>query len=138
MSHDDDSSASEGKAEPAPARRAVLMLGAVAASSVVTIRPAIAATAASVLNCRIPLPDPPHAGQWIDAEGRLVPANTRGAVAGPPGGVVTGEQAKHMMQGLTPPGMDPTARQNYVRYIQRLQRGTSGFTCYASLQAPRR
>ncbi len=119
-----------------PARRGVLMLGAVAASSVVTIRPALASTAGSVLNCKIPIPDPPHAGQYVDPQGRLVAANTQGAFPPAPR-PITGEEARKMMQGLTPNGLDPDARQAYIRYIQRLQRGTSGFTCYASLQAPR-
>ena len=117
-------------------RRGVLMLGAVAATSVVTIRPALASTAASVLNCKIPIPDPPHAGQYITQDGRLVPANTRGAVAPPPR-PITGEEAKNMINGQTPAGFDPLSRQAYINYIRRLQHGTSGFTCYASLQVPR-
>lgn len=142
MSEQDDKNASQqapadGADARRPARRGVLMLGAVAASSVVTIRPALAATAGSVLNCKIPIPDPPHAGQFIDAQGRLVPANTQGAFPPAPR-PITGDETRRMMQGLTPNGLDPDARQAYVRYIQRLQRGTSGFTCYASLQAPRR
>jgi hypothetical protein len=42
-----------------------------------------------------------------------------------------------MINGMSPPGFDPSARQAYVNYIRRLQQGTSGFTCYASLQMPR-
>jgi hypothetical protein len=117
-------------------RRGVLMLGAVAASAVVTIRPALASTAASVLNCKIPIPDPSHAGQHIMADGQLVPADTKGSFAPAPR-PVTGEEAKSMMNGASPAGFDPSARQAYVNYIRRLQHGTSGFTCYASLQMPR-
>jgi len=117
-------------------RRGVLMLGAVAATSVVTIRPALASTAASVLNCKIPIPDPPHAGQYITQDGKLVAANTKGAVAPPPR-PITGEEAKKMINGQSPAGFDPSSREAYVNYIRRLQHGTSGFTCYASLQAPR-
>ena len=118
------------------ARRGVLMLGAVAASSVVTIRPALAATAASVLNCRIPIPDPPNAGKYVGQDGRLVAAGTEGAHVPAPR-PLTGEEAKAMISyGRTPAGFDPNARQAYVNYIRRLQHGTSGFTCYASLQAP--
>ncbi len=120
----------------AAGRRGVLMLGAVAATSVVTIRPALASTAASVLNCKIPIPDPPHAGQYIAQDGRLVAANTQGAVRPPPR-PITGEEAKNMINGQSPAGFDPAAREAYVNYIRRLQHGTSGFTCYASLQAPR-
>lgn len=120
-----------------PARRGVLMLGAVAASSIVTIRPALASTAASVLNCRIPIPDPGHAGQYVAPDGTLVAPGTQGAFAPPPR-PVTGEEARGMINGQTPPGLDPQARQAYVKYIRNLQHGTSGFTCYASLQMPRR
>jgi hypothetical protein len=117
-------------------RRRVLMLGAVAASSVVTIRPALAQTTASVLNCKIPIPDPPHGAQHIAQDGRLVAPGTAGSFAPAPR-PVTGAEAKAMIQGASPPGFDPRARQAYVNYIRRLQHGTSGFTCYASLQAPR-
>ena len=117
-------------------RRGVLMLGAVAASSVVTIRPALASTAASVLNCKIPIPDPGHSGQYIAQDGHLVAPGTDGAVRPAPR-PVTGDEAKKMMNGMSPPGFDPSARQAYVNYIRRLQQGTSGFTCYASLQMPR-
>jgi hypothetical protein len=118
-------------------RRAVLVLGAVAASSVVTIRPALASTAASVLNCKIPIPSPGHAGEYIAQDGQLVPSDTRGAVR-PPSRPITGEEARKMINGMSPPGFDPSARQAYVNYIRRLQQGTSGFTCYASLQMPGR
>jgi hypothetical protein len=121
----------------ASGRRGVLMLGAVAASSVVTIRPALASTAASVLNCKIPIPDPQHAGQYIAQDGKLVGAGTAGAVSPAPR-PLTGQEAKTMINGLSPPGFDPNAREAYVNYIRRLQRGTSGFTCYASLQTPGR
>jgi len=127
----------EGEGSPSfPARRGVLMLGAIAASSVVTIRPALASTAASVLNCRIPIPDPGHSGQYIGHDGKLVDPGTKGAVA-PPSRPVTGEEARNMINGISPPGFDPSSRSAYVNYIRRLQQGTSGFTCYASLQMPR-
>jgi hypothetical protein len=121
----------------ATGRRGVLMLGAVAASSVVTIRPALASTAASVLNCKIPIPDPPNSGKYISQEGKLVAPATQGAVRPAPR-PITGDEAKKMINGQTPPGFDPNAREAYVNYIRRLQHGTSGFTCYASLQMPGR
>jgi hypothetical protein len=141
MAREDDRMASPaegsgGGGDPAASRRRVLMLGAAAASSVVTIRPALAQTAGSVLNCKIPIPDPPHAGQHIAADGKLVPAQTAGSFAPAPR-PITGGEAKAMMQGSSPPGFDPQAREAYVNYIRRLQHGTSGFTCYASLQTPR-
>lgn len=129
--------ASEGESQPVLAgRRGVLMLGAVAASSVVTIRPALASTAASVMNCKIPIPDSGHSGQYIAQDGHLVAPGTEGAMRPAPR-PVTGDEAKKMINGMSPPGFDPSSRQAYVNYIRRLQQGTSGFTCYASLQTPR-
>jgi len=120
-----------------PSRRTVLALGAAAASTVVTIRPALAQTAGSVLNCEIPVPGPQAAGQHIAADGRLVSPGTPGAFA-PPARPITGEEAKALLQrGMTPPGMDSQSAQAYANYIRRLQSGMSGFTCYASLQMPR-
>ena len=50
---------------------------------------------------------------------------------------ITGEQAKVLLRGGTPMGVDSEAAQAYANYIRRLQAGMSGFTCYASLQMPR-
>lgn len=120
-----------------PSRRAVLALGAVAASTVVTVRPAFAQTAGSVLNCQIPVPAPDKAGNYIAADGSLVPAGTPGAFPPAPR-PLTGEEVKALINhGPTPPGIDAEAAQAYVNYIRRLQAGMSGFTCFASLQMPR-
>jgi len=120
-----------------PTRRRVLMLGAVSASAVVTIRPALANTAASVLNCQIPVPDPARTGHWIASDGTLVSPNTPGAFA-PPARPLKGEEVKAAMQSGRPyPGSPYDASKAYTNYIRRLQRGTSGFTCFASLQMPR-
>jgi hypothetical protein len=125
-----DENENEGRAT----RRAVLALGAVAASTVVTIRPALAQTAGSVLNCEIPVPSPNAAGNYIAADGKLVPPGTPGAFP-PLARPLKGEEAKQLLRGgLTPPGMDSQAAQAYAQYIRRLQAGMSGFTCYASLQ----
>ena len=116
-----------------PTRRTMLALGAVAASTVVTVRPAFAQTAVSVLNCEIPVPSPQMGGQHIAADGTLVAPGTPGAVP-PAARPLTGEEVRVMLQsGSTPPGMDPQAAQAYANYIRRLQSGMSGFTCYASL-----
>jgi hypothetical protein len=121
-----------------PSRRVVLALGAAAASTVVTIRPALAQTAGSVLNCEIPVPAPEApAGSYIAADGTLVPAGTQGAFPPAPR-PITGEEAKALLNGgPTPAGLDAQASQAYTNYIRRLQAGMSGFTCYASLQMPR-
>ncbi len=119
-----------------PSRRTVLVLGAAAASTVVTIRPALAQTAGSVLNCEIPVPGPHAAGSAIAADGTPVAAGTLGA-APPLARPLRGEEARLLLQGSTPPGINPSSAQAYANYIRRLQAGMSGFTCYASLQMPR-
>jgi hypothetical protein len=118
-------------------RRAVLRLGAVGATAIVTIRPALAQTATSVLNCQIPVPDPARSGQYVAADGSLVRAGTAGAFA-PPGRPLKGEDVKAALRGRSLPGTDPEASRAYTNYIRRLQHGQSGFTCYASLQMPGR
>lgn len=117
------------------ARRA-LMLGALGASAVVTIRPALAQATGSVLNCEIPVPDPARAGQWIAEDGSPVPPNSDGAFPPAPR-PFRGEDVKAALNGQSLPGTDPRASRAYLNYIRRLQHGTSGFTCFASLQMPR-
>ena len=137
MDERETNSADERNALAVPTRRTVLALGAVAASTVVSIRPALAQTAGSVLNCQIPVPAPQMGGQYIAQDGSVVPAGTPGAVP-PASRALTGEEVRAMLQsGATPPGVDPQAAQAYANYIRRLQAGMSGFTCYASLQMPR-
>jgi hypothetical protein len=119
-----------------PNRRQLLMGGAVAASAIVSIRPALANTAASVLNCTINVPDQARAGQAIAPTGQVVPAGTPGSFASA-GKPFTGEQVKQAMRGGRLPGTAYDQNQAYLNYIRRLQSGTSGFTCYASLQMPR-
>ena len=120
-----------------PSRRTVLVLGAAAASTVVTIRPALAQTAGSVLNCTIPVPASQAAGSYIAPDGSLVAPGTPGAFPPAPR-PLTGEEVKVMLRGgPSPAGMDSESAQAYANYIRRLQSGMSGFTCFASLQMPR-
>lgn len=119
------------------AGRRALMLGAIGASAVLTVRPALAQSAASVLNCQIPVPDPARAGQYIAADGSLVPPGTAGAFAPSPR-PFTGQEVKQAFSGRTLPGTTYTQNQAYLNYIRRLQYGQSGFTCFASLQMPGR
>jgi len=119
-----------------PSRRTVLVLGAAAASTVVTIRPALAQTAGSVLNCEIPVPGPHAAGSYIAQDGSTVAAMTPNAHP-PMMRPLRGQEAKALLQGSVPPGVNPSSAQAYANYIRRLQSGMSGFTCYASLQMPR-
>lgn len=118
-------------------RRSVLQLGAVGATAIVTIRPALAQSVTSVITCQIPVPDPAHAGNYIAADGSQVPAGTVGAFP-PPGSPLRGQDVKAALNGASYPGVDPQTSQAYTNYIRRLQHGQSGFTCYASLQMPGR
>lgn len=122
--------------EAIPSRRKMLALGAVGVSAALTIRPAFAQTAVSVMNCQIPVPDVAGAGQYIDGNGQLVPAGTKGAFPGSPR-PFTGEEVKRAFRGQTLPGASADQSQAYLQYIRRLQAGQSGFTCFASIQMPR-
>lgn len=143
--HDDaPTTPDEGAATPATSdadaarlsRRRALALGAVTATMAVSIRPAFAQTAVSVLNCQIPVPDPANSASYIDATGSLVPSGTTGAFPGAPR-PFTGEEVKAAFAGRTLPGASYEQSQAYLRYISRLRAGQSGFTCYASIQMPR-
>ncbi|HRE33770.1 MAG: hypothetical protein BGO58_06435 [Sphingopyxis sp. 65-8] len=122
--------------ETVPSRRKMLALGAVGVSAALTIRPAFAQTAVSVMNCQIPVPDASAAGRYIDAAGKLVPPGTQGAFPGAPR-PFTGEEVKRAFRGQTLPGTSYNQSQAYLQYIRRLQAGQSGFTCFASIQMPR-
>ncbi len=119
-----------------PTRRRLLQLGAIGAGAIVSIRPALAQTAGSVLNCEIPVPDAGHAGGFIADDGSVVAAGTKGAFA-PPGRPFKGEEVKRAMAGYQLPGTSYDSNRAYTKYIRRLQRGQGGFTCFASLQMPR-
>jgi len=112
------------------------MLGAATASAIVSIRPALAQTSASVMHCEIPVPDPGRAGSYIAPDGTLVPAGTPGAFPGP-GRPFKAQDVKNALNGGTLPGADYERSRAYTNYIRRLQSGTAGFTCFASLQMPR-
>jgi len=118
-------------------RRALLRLGAIGGAAIVTIRPAVAQAATSVLTCQISVPDPGRAGNFIAADGAVVAPGTAGAFA-PPGAPLKAQDVKAALNGATYPGKDAASSQAYTNYIRRLQHGQSGFTCYASLQMPGR
>ena len=119
-----------GNDAPRIAGRRALMLGAVSATAVVSIRPALAQTAASVSHCEIPIP---RVG--IARDGTVVPVGTKGSVTG--GMIIKAEQARAALNGGIMPGMGYDQSMAYTAYIRRLQSGQSGFTCFASLQMPR-
>ncbi len=125
-----------GSARAVATRRQALMLGAVGASAIMSIRPALAQTAASVIACDIPVPDGVHAGSYIAPDGTMVPAGTVGAFP-PPLRPLKGEDVRQALSGGQLPGVDSDRSRAYMQYIRRLQSGTSGFTCFASLQMPR-
>lgn len=133
---DDSSNKPESGLNSVATRRRALMLGAVTASAIVSVRPALAQSAASVMNCEIPVPGPHGSGMNIDSYGKLVPRDTPGSFAAT-GQKFTGEQVKSAMRGSSLPGTTYDQSQAYVNYIRRLQSGQSGFTCYASLQMSR-
>lgn len=119
------------------ARRRLIMGGMAAGCAIVSVRPALAQTAASVLNCQIPVPDAARGGSMIAADGSVVPAGTQGAFPGAPV-PFRGEDVKNALRsGRTLPGTSYEQSRAYINYIRRLQSGTSGFTCYASIQLPR-
>lgn len=132
----DQNETEAGKSAKLPTTRRALMLGAAAASAVVTVRPALAQTAGSVLNCQIPVPGPHGTGMNIDAYGKLVTPDTPGSFTAT-GQKFTGQQVKNALGGAQLPGTSYDQSKAYVNYIRRLQAGQSGFTCYASLQMPR-
>lgn len=131
----EESAAHDGDAG-VPSRRRMLALGAAGVSATLTIRPAFAQTAVSVLNCEIPVPGPAGSGQYVDAGGALVPPGTSGAFPGAPR-PFTGEEIKRAFRGQALPGTSHDQSQAYLQYIRRLQAGQSGFTCFASIQMPR-
>ena len=122
--------------EAVPSRRRMLALGAVGVSAALTIRPAFAQTAVSVMNCEIPVPSPTAAGQYINRAGKLVPPGTKGAFPGSPR-PFTGEEVKRAFRGQTLPGTTYTQSQAYLQYIRRLQAGQRGLTCFASITTSR-
>ncbi|WP_428970575.1 hypothetical protein ACQR50_08345 [Sphingomonas sp. Xoc002] len=125
--------------------RRMLMLGAVGASTVIAVRPALAQTTASVLNCQIPVPGPGDAGKYIDRNGNVVnpgPLGAAGALFGgpypPPPRPFTGEEVRNALyKGMSLPGTTYYSNDAYLKYIKKLSGGQSGYTCFLSVQNPR-
>ena len=114
----------------APSRRDLLMAGgAVAAASVITIRPALAQTTGSILTCDIPV------RTSVGPDGSPVRPDMPGAA---PPRVFRGEDVKTALNGRSLPSVTAEQSDAYLNYIRRLQRGDAGFTCFASIQNPRR
>jgi len=124
-------SASGGSAS----RRQLLRLGAAGTVAVLSVRPALAQTTASVMNCTIPVPGPGDTGKAVALDGSLVQPGSPNSYAG--GRLFKGEDVRNALRGRSLPGTSYSESQAYLNYIRRLQYGRSGFTCYASLQMPR-
>ncbi len=127
---------SDDQTPPGEIKRRTLMLGAVGASAIVSIRPALAQATGSIATCEIPVPDPARAGKYIAADGSLVDPGTPGAFP-PASGAFKGEDVRVALNGGSLPGVEYERSKAYTNYIRRLQSGQSGFTCFASLQMPR-
>ena len=126
-----------GSAGKSPlARRRFLQIGAAGVAAAVTVRPAFAQTAASVLNCEIQVPNAYDAGKYVAPDGTLVAPGTQGAFP-PAGRAFKGEEVKQALQGRMLPGTSYDQSSAYMNYIRRLRAGQPGFTCYASIQMPR-
>lgn len=111
-------------------RDLVRAAGAVGVASVITIRPALAQTTGSILTCEIAVPTA------VGPDGAPVRTDTPGAA---PPRTFRGEDVKTALAGgRSLPGASSEQSEAYLNYIRRLQQGQSGFTCFASLQNPRR
>lgn len=117
-----------------PNRRRMLMMGAVATSAVVTIRPAIAQTSSSILNCDIPVAGSHGYGKNIAPDGTLVEPDTEGSFQQSGRSYKASDIRRALRGRRTLPGTNYEQSQAYVNYIRRLRAGQSGFTCFASLQ----
>ncbi len=125
-------------AAPDTLARRTLLIGAAGASAVVSIRPALAHTQASVMNCQIPVPDAANAGKNLSPTGEVVERDTRNSVPGARRPFTAQEVSLASNSGNNLPGADREQTRAYLNYIRRLQPGTGGYTCFASLQMPRR
>lgn len=121
-----------------PGRRRALRLGASGAVAVVSIRPAMAQAYGSIVTCDIPVPDPGRASSYIAKDGAVVPRGTKGAYAPPPRPLRGEDVRRALASGGNLPGVDYERSRAYLKYVQNLRSGTTGFTCFASLQMPRR
>ena len=115
MSGTDETKRLATSLRPEPAHRAVL--GAAAASTVVTVRPALAQTAGSVLNCEIPVPGPHAGGNYIAPDGSWSrparPARRRLWRAR-----CAARRCARCCGGATPAGVDPQLRSGLCQLYQ--------------------
>jgi hypothetical protein len=122
----------EGREAAIASRRQALRLGIVAGGIALTIKPAVAQAAASVISCNI---DINTHGQMIAPDGSVVPAGTTGAFPG--SGHYSGQSVYNALRGGNLPGASGAQTQAHLNYMRRLSHGQPGYTCFASLQMPR-
>lgn len=144
MPPDQDLTPEEPAAAPVSSvtSRRMLMLSAVGTSAVVAIRPALAQTTGSILNCQIPVPGPGDTGKYIASDGSLASPSLLGAITGwgpfpPPARPFTGDEVQKALAGANLPGATRNATLAYLNYIKKLKMGQSGYTCFLSVQNPR-
>lgn len=120
----------------AATRRNLLRLGALGVPAIATMSPAFAQAQVSIMKCQIPVPDPANVGKWIRNDGVLVASGTKDSFPGPARNY-TGQEILTMSRpnikmtnGNT---LSQSAFNAHVEYIKKLQRGTQGFTCFASI-----
>ena len=127
-------------------RRGLLRLGAIAIPALATMSPAFAQsqTKVSLLTCSIPVPNSANQAKWIKADGTLVASRTSGSFPPP----ATAYQGEAILTLTRPSNMryygnvqdlqyntyvSSSAFNAHVEYIKKLTRGTSGFSCFASV-----
>jgi len=123
-------------------RRAMLRIGALGATAIVTVRPGIAQAALqSALTCSIPLPLAADAGKLVDKNGAVYKKAPNGTQTWAfPSQPLNGEDVKNAIKyNTTIPGTVADQTTGYRKYIEaNITSGKPGYTCYASLQSPHR
>jgi hypothetical protein len=120
-------------------RRGLLRIGAVAVPALVTMKPAFA-NQVSVLNCQIPVPNSANSTKWIKNDGTLVASGTSNSFPGPSRNYTGQEILTNQRPSITMKNgqqLTQSAFNAHVEYIKKLQRGTQGFTCFASVAGRR-
>ena len=125
------------QAAPDNVRRNMLRFAALGGAAVVTVRPGIAQAAVSAIDCSIPVPDSANANKWIkNSDGSLANKNAANAIPGPTS-PLKGEDVKNSLRyGTTYPGYTSAQTTTWNKYINKLNVGTQGYTCFASIQNP--
>ncbi len=115
----------------AATRRAMLRLGAVAIPAALTVKPALAQTLTSTINCTIPIPDK------ITTNGDFKKDKGEKTYAPPTGGAYTGQQVKDYNPDLgTPIPVNAQSSDQFkahYQYVTTNLNGRQGMTCFVSI-----